>query len=621
MKNSTLLLFLILFSFAGFGQVFDSKYAVFDRKVVLVKGMWESSELVCVVPKGNPVQIVERVGGPFYKARYKDWKGYLISFNLNNRLEKNDQLNSSQPYSIKTPNKLYVTVSRKTYIVKKKSSRKDYKMIITVPKRERLEILDRVKKGKYLVKYKSHVGICDLGSHNVKDEVEAAFLERMKVNRSSGSGLVKTGSAGSRLIIAEYKVNEVRSEHRNNRINLHEMLDLNVTLKNMGSASADLEFELSSEQAGVEVLGQVEAPNVLLRNPAPRRILPGDYHTLSYRYYLNSGFRDRELKFMIRAIDRNSGSEFKAEMMFPVDQDSSFEGWKTHELANRESWEYERSQERLRFEGTSRLDIEDVDKDIPVTHRSQKNTYALIIGNEDYRSRQRSLFTEQNADFAVNDAEVFRDYCERTLGIPKKQIKLLRNATAAEISQGLAWIKNLSKIEKGNANLVFYYSGHGLPDTETRSPVLVPVDVSANNIRYGIPLADAYAALVEHPARQVTVFLDACFSGTGKNQGFLPRKGIKVRANKNAILGNMVVFSSSSEEETSSVYREARHGYFTYFLLKKLKETRGNVKYEELSSYLIRSVQKEAGLNGIVQTPEVNASPKVAQTWQSWKLK
>jgi hypothetical protein len=115
--------------------------------------------------------------------------------------------------------------------------------------------------------------------------------------------------------------------------------------------------------------------------------------------------------------------------------------------------------------------------------------------------------------------------------------------------------------------------------------------------------------------------LDACFSGTGKSQGLLPNKGIKVRADKNVILGNMVVFSSSSELETSSVYREAKHGYFTYFLLKKLKETRGNIRYDDLGSYLIRSVQKETGLNGIVQTPEVNASEKVADSWQSWRLK
>ena len=620
MKNFIPLLFLILAGSLGYGQVYDSKYAVFDRKVVLVKGVKESSELVCVVPKGNPVRIMERVGGPFYRAQYKDWKGYLISFNLENRFKNNPNGAKENDVRIPAPERLLVKVSRKTYITKKKDHRKDYKMIITVPKHETLEILDRVKKGKYLVKYKTHIGICDLSSYNVKDDVELAFLERMDINRPNRRVVTRTDD--SKLIITEYKVREVRKSESNNRIDINEMLDLSFTIKNMGSANANLNFEVSSEQAGVKVLGQVAGTNVLLRNPAPKMILPGDYHTLTYRYYLNPEFRYRELKFLIRATDRSMGTDFTAEMIFPVYGDGGFEIWKSQESIARKSWEQDRSQGQspnIVMELPSH--IENVDQDIPITRSRQKNTYALIIGNEDYTSRQRSLAVEQNAEFAIHDAEVFKTYCEKTLGIPERQIRILKNATAAEISQGLAWINNLSKIEKGNANLIFYYSGHGLPDQETRSPVLLPVDVSANNIEYGVPLAEAYSALVEHPARRITVFLDACFSGTGKNQGLLPYRGIKVRADKSVILGNMVVFSSSSELETSSVYREARHGYFTYFLLKKLKETRGNVRYDDLSSYLIHSVQKETGLNGIVQTPEVNTSHEVEETWQSWKLK
>ena len=589
--------------------MYESKYAVFDRKVVLLKGVKESSELVCVVPKGNPVRIVERVGGPFYKAQYKDWKGYLVSFNLDNRFKSDSKKSRSEDVRIPSPEKLFVKVSRKTYIMKKKDFKKDYKMIITVPKHETLEILDRVKRGKYLVRYKTHVGITDLNSYNVKDDVELAFLERMDIHRSNRS--VKSVPAGPDLIITEYKVNEVRKDESNKRIDLNEMLDLNFTIKNMGSVDANLDFEVISDQAGVKVLGQVAGTNLLLRNPAPKRVLPGDYHSLTSRYYLSPEFRDKELNFVIRATDRSRGTDFTAEMIFPVYNEGEFDSWKKNRSLNQSR---SISNELPSY-------IENVDDDIPVSRSKQRNTYALIIGNEDYRSRQRSLAVEQNAEFAIRDAEVFKSYCENTLGIPERQIRLLKNATAAEISQGLAWINNLSKIENGNANLIFYYSGHGLPDQETQSPVLLPVDVSANHVEYGVPLADAYASLVEHPARKITVFLDACFSGTGKNQGLLPNKGIKVRADKNVILGNMVVFSSSSELETSSVYREARHGYFTYFLLKKLKETRGNVRYDDLGAYLIRSVQKETGLNGIVQTPEVNASEKVADSWQSWRLK
>ena len=100
--------------------------------------------------------------------------------------------------------------------------------------------------------------------------------------------------------------------------------------------------------------------------------------------------------------------------------------------------------------------VVDVDTDIPTTTFIQYNTYALIIGNEDYSSKQTGLTVEQNADFAVNDAQVFALYCEKTLGIPNKQVFLLKNATAITIKQMLNRVSQLAKHGKGDAKLIFY---------------------------------------------------------------------------------------------------------------------------------------------------------------------
>ena len=725
MKNYSPLFFLILISALGYGQNYESKFAVFDRNIVLLNGLKENSERVCVVPKGNPVRIMEKVRGPIYKAQYKNWNGYIVSFNLKNRLENNPN-NLKKQYVVRSsPRKTYVTLSRKTYITKKTN----YKMVIVVPKRQTLEVLDRVKKGKYLVKYKNHIGYADLGSFNLQNDVSQALLTTMKINRSSeakrfveqfppiitiddisfsknvlcagesnqlvitlsnsGMGDAKSvyvrltshngavehplishfpqikadggvesmtlniegkphlldglatlnievvepdfkGAIPQRqlrfeteeipkpeLVIPHYVVHEIRSVHPNNRIDPNEMVELTFTIKNVGKANAEkLEIDVNTDQQGIILLGLVTDNAIQGQNPRLKTILPGEYHTLTYRYFLNSEFLDQELKFKVLGTDRINGFDFSADLVFPMNQPDGLAGFAGEgAISTNYTPQYNELQPvRPEF-------IEDVDRDIPITKDRQKSTYALIIGNEDYKSRQKSLSVEQNAKYSVNDAEVFRNYCQKTLGIPYKQIKILRNATAAEISQGLAWINNLSKIENGNAKLIFYYSGHGMPDEETKSPVIIPVDVSVNNLEYGIQLSDAFASLIEHPARQVTVFLDACFSGGGRNQGLLARKGIKVKANKNVILGNMVVFSSSSREETSSIYQETKHGYFTYFLLKKLKETKGNIDYDALSNYLIQSVRKETGLNGIVQTPEVNFSQKVADSWKEWQLK
>ncbi len=263
----------------------------------------------------------------------------------------------------------------------------------------------------------------------------------------------------------------------------------------------------------------------------------------------------------------------------------------------------------------------DVDVNIPVSNAVKSNTYAIIIGNEDYSSFQTGLNTEVNVDFAVNDATVFKEYVVKTLGVPDKQVKFLKNATAGQMNQALSWISNLAKIENGNAELIFYYSGHGLPDENTREPYLIPVDVSGKDLQYAISLNHVYSKLNEYPAKKVTVFLDACFSGGARNKGLLAVKGIKLVPKEEKLTGNMIVFASSSGEESSAVYREKQHGYFTYFLLKKIQETNGAVSFKNLSDYLIQSVQKETGLSGKIQTPNVSVSPAIQYGWESWKLK
>ena len=126
--------------------------------------------------------------------------------------------------------------------------------------------------------------------------------------------------------------------------------------------------------------------------------------------------------------------------------------------------------------------------------------------------------------------------------------------------------------------------------------------------------------LNKFPSQKITVFIDACFSGGARNQGLIAMKGVKIKPKEETIAGNMVVFASSSGNESSGVYREQQHGYFTYFLLKKLQETKGSLTYKELADYLEYNVKKETGLSGKIQTPQVNVSSSLADSWGSWEF-
>lgn len=262
----------------------------------------------------------------------------------------------------------------------------------------------------------------------------------------------------------------------------------------------------------------------------------------------------------------------------------------------------------------------DVDRDIPQTENRNSHRYAIVIGNQDYHSYQNGLKVEQDVPFATEDANVFKQYCQRTLGIEESNIVLLNNATAAKMNQEIDFITSLAERD-AQAEIVFYFSGHGFPDENTKEPYLIPVDVNASSLRDALSLYELYGKLTATGANRVTVFLDACFSGGGRNAGLIASRGIRVTPKKDALTGNIVVFSATSADQTALPYSEKQHGMFTYYLLKKFKDSRGECSYSELYDYLNRNVGNSSlRVNRKDQTPEVNTSPQVQDSWGGWKF-
>lgn len=117
--------------------------------------------------------------------------------------------------------------------------------------------------------------------------------------------------------------------------------------------------------------------------------------------------------------------------------------------------------------------------------------------------------------------------------------------------------------------------------------------------------------------------MDACFSGFKREDGMLmAARGVALKSNAGAPQGNMVVFLAAQGDETACPYREQQHGLFTYYLLKKLQETVGDVTYEELSAYLLGHVRLAAlEDNSKPQTPTTTASVALGDSWKTWKMK
>jgi len=260
-----------------------------------------------------------------------------------------------------------------------------------------------------------------------------------------------------------------------------------------------------------------------------------------------------------------------------------------------------------------------VNMNIP-TNKKVKNRYALIIGNEDYSSFQRTLSSEQNVDYAVNDATIFKQYCLKTLGVKEENMNFLTNATAGAMNQKINKMLKLMNKLGNEAELIVYYAGHGYPDERTKAPYLIPVDVSGTDLSFAIKLEDLYRNLGTTNAR-ITIFLDACFTGGGRNSGLVASRGVKVKPKEGTLNGNIVVFSASREEQSALPYHKESHGMFTYYLLKKLQESEGKVSMGDLSDYIINQVSIQSiNINEKEQDPKVNTSPKVINDWRNWKF-
>lgn len=258
-----------------------------------------------------------------------------------------------------------------------------------------------------------------------------------------------------------------------------------------------------------------------------------------------------------------------------------------------------------------------IDLNIPSFSAKNTRTFAVIIGNENYQRAPK-------VPFANNDAVIFGKYCNKTLGIPFKNIKHYKNATFGNIIDAIKNIKDISTAFDGNINVIFYYAGHGVPSEKSKEAYLLPVDADGTQPEVCYSIKKLYEELGSLNAKSVVVFLDACFSGAKRGEGTLLANArlTVMKPSEHELKGNMVVFSASSGEQAAFPYEEKGHGMFTYFLLEKLRNEEGNVTLGDLSNYINENVkQQSVVVNGKLQTPTTRVSANMKDSWSQLKLK
>lgn len=403
---------------------------------------------------------------------------------------------------------------------------------------------------------------------------------------------IKTQSFKAPLVkVVDYQV----SSQTSSTLERRKPFDLELLVQNLKQGTAhDVKVSVSCP-ANIFCLTANEKQNI-------EKLSPGEKKLLSYTFVANNEYRDSTINFNFDINEKYNLYAQDSSVILAMNQKVS-----TNKLI-------------VKGENEENVDIavasltSDVDKNIPEISQKFSNKIALIIGNEDYN---RSPNSEINVEYAKRDASVFREYAKKTMGVQKNNVYFYTNATSGVMNNEIDRVYELIKRMGSDTELIFYYAGHGFPDEKTHTPYLIPIDVNATNLGSAIPLKEVYSKFSRSGAKKITIILDACFSGGGRNQGLLAARSVRIKPKKEELQGNMVVFSASTDEQTALPYPSQKHGMFTYFLLKKLQETKGSVTFGDLDSYLRKNVGVTSlRVNGKVQDPVTSVSPSVQGQWE-----
>jgi len=411
------------------------------------------------------------------------------------------------------------------------------------------------------------------------------------------------------LKINQVAINDKTDQHQsgdaygngNSVIEAGESIEVTAFLQNFGEGEAEntkVELVLTSDDKNITFPDNGKELNI-------GTIESGDYHEIKFYFYTSRRYTTIDIPLVVKVssshtpnaetIPLNLKLGVRTENIVDVD----IKKIDTHDPINIK-----------RIEGI--IEPTDVEENIPETGMDGSNTLCVIIGVEKYKYAP-------TVDFASNDARTFYTYAKKVFGIPEKNIffRTNENATSGEFEKAFSdngWLAR--RIVKGETNIIIYYAGHGAPDTKEKTAYLIPYDIDPNYANTGMSIDKMYSTLTNFGAKDVTIFLDACFSGVSRSDEMLLAgvRGIVVKPKQSETFGdNLIAISASSDDEFSTSFPEKYHGLYTYYLLKALKGEASNGKdldVNTLFEYLNKKIPVEAGYLDRDQHPTIRGKQK-----------
>jgi len=242
-----------------------------------------------------------------------------------------------------------------------------------------------------------------------------------------------------------------------------------------------------------------------------------------------------------------------------------------------------------------------------------RNKVALVIGVEKYEN-------SPSAKYASLDAKYFKDYARKVFGVREDNINLLTDEEANLSKTNSAFFKWLpSKIKSNQTDLIIFYAGHGLASTDGKEKYILPFNADPDLLsRTAISRKEIFDQIISLNPRSVTIFFDTCYSGVSRDEQMLLASARPLRViadDEEQLPDNFTIFSASKNDQISSGLSDAKHGIFSYFLMKGLEgkaDLNGDRKLtnNELLTYLDDNVSEKALDLGRQQNPTLSGNPE-----------
>jgi hypothetical protein len=388
----------------------------------------------------------------------------------------------------------------------------------------------------------------------------------------------------------------VADQSGNGRIEPREMVDITARIANRGAGVAH------NVRATI-----MPGPGVMLSPDSPADVTigslrPGESRDIRFATFANS----RATGFPLSITVHETHARFDTTFALPLALDRPLAATPMLIVRGREPHAID----------TPAALVVDVDTGVP-RPVSRGHTVAVVLGVERY---QRTLA----APFARHDAAVFREYAAGLLGIGDDPNRLFfrtdDEVTGGELHKVFDTGGWLSRRVTAETDVILYFAGHGVADLKTHAPFLLPNDADPNYpAQTGYALNELYERLAALGARSVTVFIDACFSGSTRDGTSLyaGARDVVVSVEHPALRSEtMAVFTASSGAQFASVAPDRQHGLFTYWVLKGLRgdadaDADHRISVGELGQYIRARVSDDAARQDREQQPEMVARNKL----------